>query len=103
MIVVDIDTAGINVTGHAGYAEQGKDIVCAAVSVLAQNLIQSIEALTGDEIKYRIEPGHMDIEYKDRSEQGKLLVDSFIIGINSVSESYGSEYVQLIQHGADGR
>ena len=69
MIVVDVDTAGIKVTGHAGYAEEGKDIVCAAVSVLAQNLIQSIEALTGDEIKYRIEPGHMDIEYKDRSEQ----------------------------------
>ena len=95
MIVVNITEKSITVDGHADYAEPGKDIVCAAVSVLAQNLIESIKNLTGDSIEYRMVPGHIDINFKNLSEQGKLLVDSFFIGINSISESYGKEYVQI--------
>lgn len=30
---------GLKISGHAGYAEKGKDIVCAGVSVLYQTLI----------------------------------------------------------------
>lgn len=95
MIVVHIDESGITVEGHAEYAEHGKDIVCAAVSVLAHNLIQSLRDLTRDSISYRVIPGHIDIEFKNLSEHGKLLVDSFFIGINSIAESYGNEYVQI--------
>ena len=29
--------------GHAGYAEEGQDIVCAAVSVLVINTVNSLE------------------------------------------------------------
>ena len=46
LIVVYIGKAGITVDGHANYEEPGKDIICAAVSVLAQNLIRSLESLT---------------------------------------------------------
>lgn len=96
MIVVKVAADGITVDGHAGYAEAGKDIVCAAVSVLTQNLIKSIEALTEDEIQYEVESGYIDIAYKDLSEQGKLLVDSFFIGVSAVSAVYGQNYVQII-------
>lgn len=95
MIVVKVTTDGITVDGHAGYAEAGKDIVCAAVSVLAQNLIGSIEALTGDKIQYQIEGGHIDIKYEDLSEQGELLVDSFFLGICVVAAQY-PDYVRVI-------
>lgn len=94
LIVVSVTENCITVDGHAEYAEPGKDIVCAAVSVLAQNLIESIKDLTGDSIEYRMVPGHIDINFKNLSEQGKLLVDSFFVGINSISESYG-KYVQI--------
>ena len=50
LIVVKINEERITITGHAQYAEEGKDIVCAAVSVLAQTLIRSIEWLTKDDI-----------------------------------------------------
>ena len=39
---------GFAIQGHAGYAESGSDIVCAAVSVLAQNTVNSIEQFTQD-------------------------------------------------------
>lgn len=94
MIVVSVTRESVTVDGHAKYAEPGKDIVCASVSVLAQNLIQSIESLTQDPIWYHVMPGHIDIDIKNLSEQGKLLVDSFFIGVSSIAETYGS-YVQI--------
>ena len=36
------------VVGHAGYAEEGYDIICAAVSVLVVNAVNSIETFTDD-------------------------------------------------------
>lgn len=100
LIAVHVSEKGITVTGHANYAQPGKDIVCSAVSMLTQNLIESIHKLTKDRIVYQMKPGHIDIEFKSLSEQGKLLIDSFFIGISTVIESYGSEYVQIKQHEA---
>ena len=37
-IHIDEDNQTLIVTGHADYAEKGKDIVCAGVSALAQTL-----------------------------------------------------------------
>lgn len=34
---------GFTIEGHAGYAELGKDIVCASVSVLAQTVGRELE------------------------------------------------------------
>ena len=95
MIVVRMREDGLTVDGHAGYAETGNDIVCAAVSVLAQNFVNSVEALTGDRMECRIWDGHMDIKWESLSEQGKLLADSFFIGICSIVNTYGGRYVHL--------
>ena len=53
MIAVTIKPDGLTVDGHAGYAETGNDIICAAVSALAQGLVHSLEALTDDKISCR--------------------------------------------------
>ena len=95
MIVVEVTEKSVLVEGHAGYGEPGKDIVCAAVSVLAQNLIKSLDTFTNDLSGCSVEPGKVTLEYKSLSEQGKLLVDSFFIGICQIQEAYGSQYVQV--------
>ena len=95
MIVVNVSTTGITVDGHAGYAETGKDIICAAVSVLTQGLVHSLEALTDDEISYHIANGHIDINYENLSERGCLLVDSFFIAVSDIQDAYGNQYVQI--------
>lgn len=100
MIVVCIAQDGLTVDGHAGYAETGKDIICAAVSALSQTLIRSMQALTEDEIDLEMAHGHINIRYKNLSECGKLLVDSFFIGISGIANAYGNEYVRIEQHGA---
>lgn len=94
MIEVRIRPECIEISGHAGYAEPGKDIVCAAVTALTQTLIQSIENLTDDKIEYRIYPGKVEVEYRNLSEKSKTLVDSFFVGICLIAEEF-PEYVKV--------
>lgn len=94
MIEVRIRPERIEISGHAGYAEYGKDIVCAGVTALTQTLIQSIENLTDDKIEYRISPGKAEIEYRNLSEKSKTLVDSFFIGICKIAEEF-PEHVKV--------
>lgn len=83
------------IRGHAGYAERGKDIVCAAISALTQVFIESVEKLTADEIKYDITHGSTVIKYGNLSEKSKTLLDSFFIGLQMVAEEY-PENVKIV-------
>ena len=88
MIAVSVREDGITVSGHANYAEAGKDIVCAGVTALVQTLVKSAHDLTEDKITCEISPGRADIRYRDMSEAGMLLVDSFFIGICQIAEEF---------------
>ena len=88
MIAVSVRKDGITVNGHANYAETGKDIVCAGVTALTQTLIRALEGLTKDEIEYEVSPGRADIYYGNLSEEGKLLVDSFFIGVCLIADEF---------------
>ena len=68
---------------------------CPSVSALAQNLVNSIESFTGDKLFCQVEDGHMDIKWENLSERGKLLIDSFFLGICAISNTYGENYVKL--------
>lgn len=86
---------GISVKGHANYAPHGQDIVCSAVSTLVQTLIQSVETLTTDKIEYSMKPGTVIIKFWCLSDQSKVLIDAFFVGIKGVAESYPA-YVRVI-------
>ena len=95
MIEVKRLKSGISVKGHANYAPHGQDIVCSAVSTLVQTLIQSVEELTTDKITYDMSPGTASIKFYSLSDQAKTLLDSFFIGIESISNAYPA-YVRVI-------
>ena len=82
------------ISGHAGYAPAGYDIVCAGVTVLTQGLVRSMEGLADDRIETDIESGMTSIQYGDLSEKGKLLIDSFFIGICMIAEEF-PDYVRI--------
>ena len=88
MIAVSVRKDGITVNGHANYAETGKDIVCAGVTALTQTLIRALEGLTKDEIEYEVSPGRADMRYGNLSKEGKLLVDSFFIGVCQIADEF---------------
>lgn len=97
MIVITRSNNGITIKGHANYAPHGQDIVCAGVSVLVQTLIQSIEELTADKIKYSMSPGTVDIKFGNLSKDAQLLVDSFFVGVQMTANTY-PQHVKLTKH-----
>ena len=94
LITVQREACRLLISGHAGYAEAGKDIVCAAVTVLTQTMIQSLEELAEEKIQYDIEPGRVDIKHGNLSGAGRLLVDSFFLGIKMVAQEF-PDYVRI--------
>lgn len=88
MITVNMTTNTIKVRGHANYAPHGQDIVCAGVTALTQTLVESLETLTGNEIKYDMSPGRVDIEIGNPDEDAQLLTDSFLVGIEMIADEF---------------
>lgn len=88
LITITRYDGGVKIRGHANYAEPGKDIVCAAVSTLAQTLIQSFLQLAEDTITYDIQPGAVDMKFRYLSERGKVLIDAFFIGCRMIADEY---------------
>ena len=94
MIVISMTDNIVKIRGHAGYAPRGQDIVCAGLTALTQTLVESIEGLTGNEIKYDMSPGRVDIEIKDPDEDAQLLMDSFFVGAEMIADEF-PEYVRV--------
>lgn len=90
---------GFEFDGHAGFADHGNDLVCAAVSMLVFNTINSIEQFTTDVFDLSMDEkrGYIRLEFKNKiSRDSILLLNSLILGLQGVEEEYGKEYIKLI-------
>ena len=89
---------GFNCIGHSGYAEAGEDIVCAAISVLVINTINSLDKLAGEKIKLvtNEDEGLIDCRIDGQiNEKSKLLLDSMILGLREIKKQYGKTFIDL--------
>ena len=83
--------------GHAGYAEEGQDIVCAAVSALIITTVNSLDAFTEEKIEVGEDDGYVSIHFKTNpnTERGKLLMDSLLLGLTEIAGSYNNRYLTV--------
>jgi uncharacterized protein len=89
---------GFRTSGHASYAEYGQDIVCAAISVLTINTVNSVEKLTDCEFGFDKdeESGRMEFILEEQAPaEAKLLLSSMVLGLQGIQESYGKAYLSL--------
>src|SRR5690554_5467180 len=79
---------GFVVEGHAGSGEYGKDIVCAAVSAVAQAALLGIMDLSEDEVSYEKRPGFMavtvDLKIARRQDVSAIL-RTFELAVRAIS------------------
>lgn len=93
---------GFVLTGHAGYAAAGADIVCAGVSALAINAVNSLQQLA--EVEPAIESNDRDGGYLSvklpatqiENSRAQLLLASLRLGLQAIGQQY-PKYVSLIQ------
>lgn len=98
-VSVDKDSGNyisITTTGHALYDISGKDIVCAAVSVLIINTINSLERFTGVDLSIdsNQDKGYINCVINNPDDESNLLIKSMILGLTSIKDTYSS-YVQI--------
>jgi uncharacterized protein YsxB (DUF464 family) len=91
---------GVSISGHAYANEPGKDIVCAAVSVLGQTLANAVEEIAEiDEAKLNmtIDNGLLTLSIPSTERQAvvDILFRNFEIGIEGIVGGYPT-YVKLI-------
>ena len=92
--------AGFDMEGHAGYSEQGQDIVCAAVSALVITTLNSIERFTDDKTSCVSDEDTGSIIFRfsgKPSHDAGLLLDSMILGLEEIEDSNDYEkYIDII-------
>ena len=84
--------------GHAGYAKESEDIVCAAISMLVINTINSIEALTNTRpiVETDQKSGYIHCSFEDDvTDDATLLLNSMILGLSQIKEQYGTKYIDV--------
>ena len=85
--------------GHAGYAEEGQDIVCAAVSVLTINTLNAIEKFADDRTSLVSDESKGLIDYRlkgNPTREAKLLLDAMVLGLEEIAEDENyREYMDL--------
>ena len=96
--------SGFTVKGHAGYAEAGRDIVCAAVSAICYTAAGYFESnpTYGSRTEFAEEDGYMKfhiLEAGDGLEPVKAgaVMDAWLTGLLQIRESYGEKYLKIVE------
>jgi hypothetical protein len=90
---------GFEVEGHAGYNQEGSDIVCAAVSILSYTVLNSLEVVAGvnpNDIDWSVneKTGFIRILLQKICPESNILFKTFETGIKLLLENY-SQYISL--------
>ena len=87
--------------GHTGYAQQGEDIVCAALSALVQGAAIGILKVVGVKAEYRVneEKGSLDLVIpKEIGTQEQhdcnVILGTLLASVKDLREGY-SEYIEV--------
>ena len=90
---------GFTMHGHAEYAEYGQDIVCAAVSALVINTMNSVEAFTEDAFSHAIHEKEDEVSFQITSHpvsaSSELLLKSLVLGLQAIESEYGKKHVHV--------
>lgn len=90
---------GIRIFGHANdNAVEGEDIICAGISALAINFLNSVDKFTTDE-EYSLgmdeQSGLIDFKFEGTvSSKAQLLMDSLILGLVNLEQEY-KDYIKV--------
>ena len=84
----------VKITGHANYADEGFDIVCASVSSIAITTINAIIRIDEESIIYRDEDGLLEIGIVKKNDIVDILVINMISMFEELEEQY-KDYVKI--------
>ena len=79
---------GYKVESHAGLAEAGKDILCAAVSAITQTPILGLERHLKRHPRCQVAEGTLKVELDKVDEATQTLLATMLCGLQDLTEKY---------------
>ena len=88
MIIIKISKNHIEINGHAGYEEYGKDIVCASVSCISITSVNAILKLDENALKYKENDGYLVIDVLKHDKYIDTIISNMIDLLKELEEQY---------------
>lgn len=87
--------------GHTGLAEQGEDIVCAAVSAVSMATLNGLTDVIAIPVGYEMAEGYLECILPDNlSEEERhdadVLLHTMVLSLKNLEEQYG-EYITIME------
>lgn len=93
MIIIEITSqnnsiVSIEMNGHSGYAENGKDIVCAGVSSLVYAAINSFDSI--EEQRISLDDGMLKLNLRGKkvSDHDQIVLEVMVNGFTMIASQY---------------
>lgn len=90
---------GYEIKGHTGYAEEGSDIVCAAISAIAQTALGGLTDVVGIRPKYEISenPALLRVAIPDGApDSAQVILETMLVGLSSIQITH-PEHLRIVQ------
>lgn len=84
----------IEISGHAGSAQHGRDLVCAAVSALSIAFVNAVETLCGHDLCPDVKSGWLSTAVPDDA-CIQQLARGLVVGLEGLAREHG-RYVKLV-------
>lgn len=93
---------GFKVSGHAGYAKYGEDIICSAVSAVVLTAVGYAESIYNPEAKEELQcfeqssgftVWHCPELAESVRHELRPVLDAMVYGLKQICESYGKKYL----------
>lgn len=90
---------GFHVTGHANAGPHGQDIVCAAISALAQTALLGIGNYLKREVDFDIASGNLSVQLKGAPDDlTSAVLETMLLGFREI-ESINPKGVRILECG----
>lgn len=87
MTNIKINKNYIEISGHSGYANIGKDIVCASISTLSYATINYLNAI-GIKTTFEDKEGYLKFSYKNDEEKAGQILEEFKNMVKDLEQQY---------------
>ena len=93
---------GFTVRGHSGYAPEGEDIVCAAVSAITQTAMMGLKRFAPD-TRARWREGDaplLEVEVPHPTRETEVILTTMVIGLEDILSGV-PQYVRILHTGSE--
>jgi len=88
----------VNIKDHAGFAEEGEDIVCSAISAISLTIANGITDVLNIKANCSVQDGYLLVNLEDLTaeeiDECQTLMETMLLGLKNLEISYG-DYIKV--------